>query len=185
MFTESTKPAATTASVDPRVRRTREHILGVTRELLVERKGALTFSQVAERALVARQTLYTHWGTIENLIADTIVLSRTRTPDQYAGLDARSRAELFLTEMTEVVDPAVASATASMIAALHYDKNAGTAFAKVANGLFEAFTADVGEVSHDQFIEIVGPILMMMLPGAQVSRQMILSLAERAAQFIH
>ena len=171
-------------SVDPRIRRTREHVLSTTRQLLDERQGALTLSIVAERAMVARQTLYKHWGTIENLIADTIVVTRTRDLSEYAGLDARARAELFLTEVTEVVDPTVGSAAAAMIAALHYDRNAGKAFAKVDRALFEAFVTSVGPVSHDQFIEIVGPALMMLLPRGEVSPQMISSLAERAAQFI-
>jgi AcrR family transcriptional regulator len=184
MATDSVVPGTAAESIDPRVKRTREHVLRVTRELLNERQGALTLSLVAERAMVARQTLYTHWGTIENLIADSVVLTRTRTPEEYAGLDVRSRAELFLTELVEVVDEPVAAAVSSMMAALHYDTNAAKAFYTVDQALFAAFLSDVGPVSHDQFVEIVAPVLMRILPRGPVSRQMIISLAERAAQFI-
>lgn len=169
---------------DPRIRRTREHVLNVTRELLMERKSALTLSLVAERARVSRQTLYKHWATIENVIADTVVVSRTRSQSDYEGLEVKARAELFFREIVETLNPAMASASATIIAALHYDRNAGYAFRRIDTGLFEAFTEAVGPVSHDQYIELCSPVVMTVLALGTVSDQMIASLGDRAAQLI-
>lgn len=172
------------SSVDPRVLRTREHIIGVTRELLIEYRGAISFSLVAERGQVARQTLYTHWGTIEALIADTIVLSRTRTSSDYVGLDASDRAELFFTEFMETMKPGIVIAAATIVAALHYDKNAGRAYVRLESALFEIFLECVGPISHDQFIELASPIVFTTISGGVPSPQLLASLAERATQFL-
>jgi AcrR family transcriptional regulator len=47
---------------------TRQRILEVTRELLVERGSGLRLQEVAERAGVSRQALYLHFGNREQLI---------------------------------------------------------------------------------------------------------------------
>ena len=55
-------PYRTPDAANPRVRRTRERILAAARELLSEVGPAgLTYSLLAERAGVTRQTLYRHW----------------------------------------------------------------------------------------------------------------------------
>lgn len=176
-------PQPVRGSTDPRIVRTREHVLKTTRELLVAREP-LTFSLLAERARVSRQTLYTHWGTIENVIAETIVVGRTKSHSEYEGLPARQRADLFLREIVETLDPAMATATAAILAALHHDDDASDAFDRINYGLYEAFLESVGEVTHDQFVEIVSPVLMKLLPRGSVSDEMIASLAERAEQFL-
>lgn len=39
---------------------------------MIERGDELTISSVAKEALVSRRTIYAHWGTIEDLVADSI-----------------------------------------------------------------------------------------------------------------
>ena len=56
---------------DPRVTRTRIHIRQTVRELIAE-DGEISISSVAVAATVSRRTIYTHWGTIEDLVADSI-----------------------------------------------------------------------------------------------------------------
>lgn len=56
---------------DPRVARTRIHIRETVRELIAE-DGEITISSVAVAAKVSRRTIYSHWGTIEDLAADSI-----------------------------------------------------------------------------------------------------------------
>ena len=55
---------------DPRILRTRVHILEVLRELLARPGEEITFTTLALRARVSRRTLYTHWGTVEAAVAD-------------------------------------------------------------------------------------------------------------------
>ncbi|MGV8911483.1 MAG: TetR/AcrR family transcriptional regulator [Rhodoglobus sp.] len=178
-------PSPASAHVDPRIQRTREHVLRVTRDLLEERKGPLTLSALADRAKVTRQTLYTHWGTIDNVVADTIVLARPRNRSHYEALDSRSRAELFLNELVDTLDPAMSGAIASIIGALQYDEAAGSSFGKVDDDLFTEFIAVVGPITHDQFVELTGPIVISIIAGGTASRELVLSLAERAAQFLN
>lgn len=59
---------------NPRVQRTRDQILVAARELLSAAGPAgLTYSVLAERAGVTRQTLYRHWPTRSRLLADMIL----------------------------------------------------------------------------------------------------------------
>lgn len=76
---------------DPRVARTRQHVLAVARELLVEQgPAAFTFSTLAARAEVARKTLYRYWPAPEDLMADLII---DRSPEDVAP--ARDVAEVL------------------------------------------------------------------------------------------
>ena len=57
---------------DPRIARTKLHVLGVLRELL-DRDGAeITLSSLATEARVSRRTIYTHWGTVESAVAEAM-----------------------------------------------------------------------------------------------------------------
>jgi AcrR family transcriptional regulator len=70
---------------DPRIERTRAHVLGHARELLSDGgPNAVTYMELAARARVTRQTLYRHWPTREAIFVDL----------------ARERAALDLTDTT-------------------------------------------------------------------------------------
>src|ERR1700733_11034029 len=59
---------------NPRVQSTRDRILAAARELLAETGPAgLTYSLLAERAGVTRQTLYRHWPARSGLLVDLIL----------------------------------------------------------------------------------------------------------------
>jgi AcrR family transcriptional regulator len=67
-------PYRTPDAANPRVRRTRERILAAARELLSEVGPAgLTYSLLAERAGVTRQTLYRHWPARPALLLGLIL----------------------------------------------------------------------------------------------------------------
>ncbi|MEU6896181.1 TetR/AcrR family transcriptional regulator [Streptomyces sp. NPDC046557] len=62
------------ARTDPRIERTRAHVLGHARELLTAGgPDAVTYSELAARARVTRQTLYRHWPTRERLLTDLLL----------------------------------------------------------------------------------------------------------------
>jgi len=59
--------------VDPRVRRTRTAVLAAAAEVLGENGlSAFSLEAVAQRADVARSTLYRHWPDRERLLLDTV-----------------------------------------------------------------------------------------------------------------
>ena len=59
---------------NPRVRRTRDRVLAAARELLAETGPAgLSYSVLAERAGVTRQTLYRHWPARSGLLVALIL----------------------------------------------------------------------------------------------------------------
>src|SRR5215469_18247976 len=59
---------------NPRVQSTRDRILAAARELLAETGPAgLTYSLLADRAGVTRQTLYRHWPAKSGLLVDMIL----------------------------------------------------------------------------------------------------------------
>lgn len=79
---QATSP--TTEKLDERVRRSRETVLRVTAELLVERGvSGLRVDDVSRRSGVAKTTIYRHWKTRSDLvIAGCIHLStQQKTPD--------------------------------------------------------------------------------------------------------
>jgi AcrR family transcriptional regulator len=68
-------PYRTPDAANPRVQRTRDRILAAARELLAEGGPAgLTYSVLAERAGVTRQTLYRHWPARSALLTDMILV---------------------------------------------------------------------------------------------------------------
>lgn len=68
------------ASVDPRVSRSRAAILEATAELLIELgAGGVTIERVAGRSSVAKTTIYRHWRSRSQLIFDAFE-SLLRTP---------------------------------------------------------------------------------------------------------
>ena len=56
--------------VDPRIARTRTHVLTVLNQLLQVPGNQITLSTLADAAQVSRRTIYTHWGTVEAAVAD-------------------------------------------------------------------------------------------------------------------
>lgn len=169
---------------DPRIRRTRIHVIQTARAMLNEHAEALTFTSVADRAFVARQTLYKHWGTVENLIAETIEVDRVGSENDYDGLDAAARTKLFLGRLANEIDPGTASAIASLIAASAYEPDSRKAMTKLNGSLYELFQTSVGTVTPDEFMQLVGPVIFLTIAGAPVSEELIASLSERGAQLI-
>src|ERR1019366_5459945 len=85
----------------PRVQRTRGHILAVARELLPEVGSAgLTYSLLADRAGVTRQTLYRHWPARAALLVD-LILAGPEVGFPEPGSDPRAVATAWLTSLAD------------------------------------------------------------------------------------
>ena len=75
---------------DPRIERTRVHVLTVTRRMLAQRTGEpLSFSRLAQEAQVSRRTLYTHWGTVERVIGEAVAMHSPVGSIDVVGLKPR------------------------------------------------------------------------------------------------
>lgn len=80
---------------DPRIARTRLHVLTVLRGLLARDSGEITLSTLATEAQVSRRTLYTHWGTVESVVAEAeFGLVHSPEHDEFMSVSADTMREL-------------------------------------------------------------------------------------------
>lgn len=83
-------------TVDPRIERSRAVILDATLEELAEvGYGALTIESIARRAQVGKATVYRHWDTKLDLLADAITTLKQDVGMPVDG-DLRTRIVVFL-----------------------------------------------------------------------------------------
>jgi AcrR family transcriptional regulator len=149
---------------DPRVQRTRAHVLEQARRLLAEEgPGGLHFSTLAARARVSRQTLYRYWPTPEALVTD-LVTRRVAARDVTPAPDVASGVRQFLHALREVLaDPAARAAYGVLMAAAARDGAAAGALAEVSESRrawLNELLADTGvEVDADEFSSVAGPVV--------------------------
>src|SRR4051794_7113552 len=114
-------------AVDPRIARTRPHVLDHARRLLEEQgAGGMTFSSLAARAEVARQTLYRYWDSPEALVP-ALFRRRTAPPGPGRGALRCYRAGRRAT----LADPAAAAAFGMLLAAAPHTPAAADALRDV------------------------------------------------------
>jgi AcrR family transcriptional regulator len=172
-----------TGKTDPRIKRTRNHVLQIAREMLERADEPLTFTAVAEEAFVARQTLYKHWGTIENLIADTIEVEPASS-STFEGLDREERARTFLTSVADQISGGTGAAVAAIYSAVRYSPESKAAVDKLDTTMYASFVETVGQIDRDGYTQIVAPVVYVALSGRTPSPRLINSLASRAAELI-
>ncbi|MEV0848204.1 helix-turn-helix domain-containing protein [Streptomyces sp. NPDC049954] len=147
--------------MDPRMDRTRRHVLACARELLADRGAAgVTFTTVARTARVSRNTLYRHWSTREQLLVDVTLMqyeeeTRSRAP--------RGPEEFLHTVRDSLGSAGGAAALASLIARAGHDQVSADVLRQVA-GLRQSILAEaVGPVSDAEFASLVGPLFYQAL----------------------
>ena len=145
---------------DPRIERTRLHVLTVTRKMLAERSGEpLTFSRLAEEAQVSRRTLYTHWGTVERVIGEAIALHSSEYRFDSAGMTPREILHKLLVDKRErLTDPVSHLALTSLVAQASTDDKAAEVLAAMNTDRLEVYSELLGQLTHNQFSQIVGPL---------------------------
>jgi AcrR family transcriptional regulator len=147
-----------TTSADPRIERTRQHVLACARELLVaEGAEAVTFSALARRARVSRNTLYRHWATPEQLLVDltleyyVIRVDADHTPT--GGVPG------FLRGLRDNLSTAeTASVLTALIARAQRDESTSAALQHLAGARKDALAEITGPLSDAQFAATVGPL---------------------------
>jgi AcrR family transcriptional regulator len=148
----------------PRVERTRRHILAVARELLPEVGPAgLTYSLLAERAGVTRQTLYRHWPARPALLVDLIL---TGNPSGYPepGSDPRAVATAWLTSLRGgLEDRAARTAVLAVTAQADVDPDSAQVLERIGADRLAAFNQLLAPsgltVSAEEYTMLVGPVL--------------------------
>ena len=151
--------------MDPRVKRTRAHVLNCARVLLdVEGAEGVTFSSVGKAAQVARQTLYRHWSTREQLLADVIVVNSSKNfPQPIEGTPA-AHLRAFLFNLRNSADtPAMISATALLLSHAFIDRESAETLRTMIDKWMDSLRAGWGPLSEDEYVMITGPMVCQML----------------------
>ena len=177
----------TTATVDPRVLRTRAHVLAHARALLADSGPAgLTFSDLSAAARVSRQTLYRYWSTPEALAADVLLdrVPHLPAPDPAPDVPAVLAAHLVALRAV-LADPATSAACSMLIAAADRCPHAAAALATVLearrrllNGRLAAFGTVLEE---DRYRLLVGPVVATHFVARDAVTDAFIALVARSA----
>jgi AcrR family transcriptional regulator len=160
-------PYRTPDAANPRVQRTRDRILAAARDLLAEAGPAgLTYSLLAERAGVTRQTLYRHWPARSALLTDMILVGAAGGYPE-PGEDPAAVATAWLTSLRDALrDPARRTAVLAVTAQADADPDSAQALVRLTadrlaalNGLLRPSGT---QVAPDQYALLYGPVLARM-----------------------
>jgi AcrR family transcriptional regulator len=153
-------------TANPRVRRTRDRILAAARDLLSEAGPAgLTYSLLAERAGVTRQTLYRHWPARAALLVALIL--EDADDDAYypePGADLGAVATAWLVSLRRGMrDQARRAAILAVIAQADSDPDSGLALAQLADdriaALNDLLKPSGVELASEEYALLTGPVL--------------------------
>jgi AcrR family transcriptional regulator len=148
----------------PRVRRTRERILAAARGLLAEAGPAgLTYSLLADRAGVTRQTLYRHWPARAALLVD-LILEGPDVGCPPPGADPGVVAIAWLTSLREAFrDQAVRATVLAVTAQADTDPDSAEALIRIADdraaALNDLLKPSGTHVTSDGYMLLTGPVL--------------------------
>ncbi|MEU9128823.1 TetR/AcrR family transcriptional regulator [Kitasatospora sp. NPDC048540] len=149
---------------NPRVRRTRERILAVARELLPEvGLTGLTYALLAERAGVTRQTMYRHWPTRAALLSD-LTLQGPDLGYPEPGTDVRTVATEWLVSLRAgITVPATRAAALAMAAQADHDPDSAQALQRIVEdrhaALNELLEPSGLKITAEQYTLLYGPLL--------------------------
>jgi AcrR family transcriptional regulator len=149
---------------NPRVQRTRGHVLAIARELLPEAGPAdLTYSLLAERAGVTRQTLYRHWPTREALLVD-LILDGPDAGYPEPGTDLRTVATAWLTSLRAGMDDrARRTAVLAVTAQADSDPASAETLIRISADRLAAFNELLRPSGHqitaEEYTLLAGPVL--------------------------
>lgn len=157
----------TARGVDPRVARTRAAVLHKTLELLATAgPSAISLSNVAAEAGVSRQTIYTHWGTPTQLIAEAILEGfEGGYPDAAPTVTDTLRG--WLTSLRDAnTDPARAVAIVTLAAHAFHDRTSAVALQHIVidrHAALNVLLAPFGvEISIEMLAVLNGPVIFSL-----------------------
>lgn len=172
---------------DPRIERTRVHVLTVARDMLAERTGEpLTFSRLAEVAKVSRRTLYTHWGTIERVIGEAIAMHTTEDDIDPTGLAPRELlASILGSVRSRLADPVSHVALSSLVGQSAMDSRAAETLQQLAMSRLSDFQRFFGDVDSETYSQVVGPLFFSaMILGEVPSDEFMNTIVDRGVELL-
>jgi AcrR family transcriptional regulator len=172
---------------DPRIRRTRLHVLEIARQMLAARTSEpFTFTTLAAQAQVSRRTLYTHWGSIEKVISDAVTLRAAEELVDLSSLPPRERLRRFLESVRSGIgDPVTRVALASLMNLSSHDTDAAQSLVEMAATRMDHFRTAVGEIDETVYLQLVGPIFFAEFLGTgPASGELIDALVERGVELL-
>ena len=172
---------------DPRITRTRLHVLETARKMLSERRGeALTFSSLSKEAQVSRRTLYVHWGTIEQVISDAVTMPRTDDEAPSTSASPRETLRTLLISMRDsLTEPVTSVAISTLVNHAAQNEKAAAALQAMGDARTSQFTALLGPIEPEQYSLLVGPIFFSeFLAREPASDALIDILVERGIEML-
>ena len=160
-------PYRTPDAANPRVQRTRDRILAAARDLLAEAGPAgLTYSLLAERAGVTRQTLYRHWPARSALLTDLILVGAAGGYPE-PGEDPAAVATAWLTSLRDALgDPARRTAVLAVTAQADADPDSAQALVRLTAdrlaALNDLLKPSGTQVAPEEYALLYGPVLARM-----------------------
>jgi AcrR family transcriptional regulator len=169
---------------NPRVQSTRDRILVAARELLAETGPAgLTYSLLADRACVTRQTLYRHWPARSGLLVDLILEGSDGGYPEPGADPAVVAAEWLASLRAGLRDPARRAAVLAVTAQADTDPDSAQALAQLLADRLAAFNDLLKpsgiQVTAEEYTLLSGPVLArVFFDRAEVTDEFIASAVE-------
>lgn len=170
---------------NPRVQSTRDRILAAARELLAETGPAgLTYSLLADRAGVTRQTLYRHWPARSGLLVDLILEGSDGGYPEPGPDPAVVAAEWLASLRAGLNDPARRAAVLAVTAQAGADRDSAQALAQLMDDRLAALNDLLKpsgiQVSPEEYTFLYGPVLArVFFERAEVTDDFIASVVDR------
>lgn len=154
---------------DPRIARTRAHVLGVARSMLAVPGGEpVTWTSLSVEAQVSRRTLYTHWESVDELMTD-LIRDSSDSARADASRPAEERLRTFLTAIRVRAADRVNFTVMLTAARTEKSKDAPSADAaiyQIVNSWIQSFQESVAPLSREQYFMLAGPIVFQELFSA-------------------
>jgi AcrR family transcriptional regulator len=157
-------PLRRPAQDNPRVQRTRRRILAVARQLLPGTGPAgLTYSLLADRAGVTRQTLYRHWPTRDALLVD-LILDGPDTGYPEPGSDLRAVVTAWLISLRAgITSQATRAAVLAVTARSDADPDSAQALIRLGADRLRALNKLLEpagrQITDEEYTRLCGPVL--------------------------
>lgn len=156
------------AWVNPRVLRTRDRVLTMAREILLELgPDALTYTALTRRSGVTRATLYKHWPTRHALLVD-VVLTGPDVAYPSPGSDPRSVITEFLLSLRDgLSEPSNAAALLAVAAQAPHDDTSAAALTAIITDRRDALNTLLADtdihLATEDYVLLIGPVLTQLL----------------------
>jgi AcrR family transcriptional regulator len=149
---------------DPRIERTRAHVLGHARSLLAAQgPDAVTYSELATRARVTRQTLYRHWPSREALFVDLVLEQAMEAMPEASGTPEDIAGAFLRRLRDDMDDPSNAGPLTALIAQADHDPTSRGALhdtvAQIRGALNQLLEPSGVQVSPEEYARLCGPVI--------------------------